>query len=48
MLELEVLIKLEWRIVPRPEVLEGYYRSLVGRMDRYAIREEPEVPQSSS
>lgn len=37
LLELEFLWRVEWRIVPRPEVLEDYYRSLVDRSDGYEI-----------
>lgn len=37
LLELEFLWRVEWRIVPRPEVLEDYYRSLVERSEGYEI-----------
>ena len=37
LLELEFLWRVEWRIVPRPEVLVDYYRSLVERSDDYEI-----------
>jgi len=37
LLELEFLWRVEWRIVPRPEVLEDYYRSLVDRSEGYEI-----------
>lgn len=37
LLELEFLWRVEWRIVPRPEVLNDYYRSLVDRNDGYEI-----------
>ncbi|KAL8747546.1 MAG: hypothetical protein Q9190_000585 [Brigantiaea leucoxantha] len=39
LLELEFLWRVEWRIVPKPEVLVDYYRSLVERSDEYEIRE---------
>ncbi|KAK2795460.1 hypothetical protein FQN52_005227 [Onygenales sp. PD_12] len=42
LLELEFLWRVEWRIVPQPEVLVDYYRSLVERCDEYII--EPEEP----
>jgi hypothetical protein len=41
-LELEFLTKMDWGIVPRPEVLEDYYRSLVARADGYEIEEAEE------
>ncbi|KAG8526320.1 uncharacterized protein KY384_000313 [Bacidia gigantensis] len=37
LLELEFLWRVEWRIVPKPEVLEDYYRSLVERSDAFRI-----------
>nr|XP_001392037.2 cyclin-dependent protein kinase regulator Pho80 [Aspergillus niger CBS 513.88] len=37
LLELEFLFRVEWRIVPEPEVLVDYYKSLVERCDGYAI-----------
>lgn len=37
LLELEFLWRVEWRIVPKPEVLVDYYRSLVERSDEYRI-----------
>ena len=37
LLELEFLWRVEWRIVPKPEVLEDYYRSLVERSDGFEI-----------
>jgi hypothetical protein len=37
LLELEFLRRVEWKIVPRPEVLVDYYRSLVERNDGYVI-----------
>ncbi|KAK2755755.1 hypothetical protein FQN54_005905 [Arachnomyces sp. PD_36] len=42
LLELEFLWRVEWRIVPQPEALSDYYRSLVERCDDYVIREEDE------
>lgn len=36
-LELEFLQRVQWRIVPKPEVLEEYYQSLVDRTDGYDI-----------
>ena len=37
LLELEFLSRLEWRIVPDPEVLVAYYRGLVERTPGYEI-----------
>lgn len=37
LLELEFLWRIEWRIVPKPEVLVDYYKSLVQRCPRYRI-----------
>ncbi|KAE8351675.1 cyclin-domain-containing protein [Aspergillus coremiiformis] len=37
LLELEFLFRVDWRIVPQPEVLEDYYQSLVERCDGYEI-----------
>ncbi|PWW76746.1 cyclin-domain-containing protein [Tuber magnatum] len=38
LLELEFLVRVGWRIVPKGEVLDEYYRSLVGRcQSKYAI-----------
>lgn len=39
LLELEFLWRVEWRIVPKPEVLVDYYRSLVERSEGYQIQE---------
>lgn len=38
LLELEFLFRVEWRIVPQPEVLVDYYQSLVERCDGYEIQ----------
>ncbi|KAI0392752.1 cyclin-domain-containing protein [Xylariaceae sp. FL0594] len=37
LLELEFLYRVDWRIIPVPEVLEAYYKGLVERCDGYAI-----------
>ena len=42
LLELEFLWRVEWRIVPQPEALSDYYRSLVERCDEYEIKQEEE------
>ena len=42
LLELEFLWRVEWRIVPKPEVLVDYYRSLVERSEGFEI--EPDAP----
>ncbi|RHZ50348.1 regulatory cyclin phoB [Aspergillus thermomutatus] len=40
LLELEFLFRVEWRIVPQPEVLVDYYQSLVERCDGYEIKRD--------
>ena len=41
LLELEFLWRVEWRIVPKPEVLVDYYRSLIERSDGFRIEGSP-------
>ncbi|GAB7357745.1 hypothetical protein MBLNU459_g0400t1 [Dothideomycetes sp. NU459] len=41
-LEMEFLQKVQWRIVPKPEVLVDYYASLVGRSEGYEMETPPE------
>lgn len=48
LLELEFLWRVEWRIVPQPEALCDYYRSLVERCDDYMIREEIQEVKDAS
>ncbi|KAI1117425.1 cyclin-domain-containing protein [Nemania sp. NC0429] len=43
LLELEFLYRVDWRIVPIPEVLEAYYTGLVERCDGYVIQKEVEA-----
>lgn len=40
LLELEFLVRVQWRIVPRPETLVDYYKSLVGRSIGYRMEED--------
>lgn len=40
MLELEFLYRVDWKIVPNPEVLVDYYRGLVERSDLYELEDE--------
>ncbi|KAI9840783.1 MAG: hypothetical protein M1837_001313 [Sclerophora amabilis] len=42
LLELELLAKIQWRIVPKPEVLGDYYRSLVERSEGFRVEEVEE------
>lgn len=42
LLELEFLVRVQWRIVPVPEVLSDYYRSLVGRTIGYVLEGQEE------
>ncbi|MCJ1238282.1 hypothetical protein MMC14_006271 [Varicellaria rhodocarpa] len=44
LLELEFLWRVEWRIVPKPEVLVDYYRSLVERSEGFEIKEPEQSP----
>lgn len=41
LLELEFLYRVDWKIVPNPEVLVAYYRGLVERCPGYSL--EPEA-----
>ncbi|KAI0974854.1 cyclin-domain-containing protein [Xylaria arbuscula] len=43
LLELEFLYRVDWRIVPVPEVLEAYYKGLVDRCSGYIIQEDLEA-----
>ncbi|KAF9878580.1 cyclin [Colletotrichum karsti] len=40
LLELEFLYRVDWKIVPNPEVLVAYYHGLVERCPGYALEEE--------
>lgn len=48
MLELEFLYRLDWKIVPNPEVLAAYYRPLVERCPGYALPPEVSAVNSRS
>ncbi|KAF1938176.1 cyclin-domain-containing protein [Clathrospora elynae] len=48
LLELEFLRKLDWRIVPKPEVLVDYYKGLVDRGTGYVIEQQSESEATSS
>ena len=48
LLELEFLRKLDWRIVPKPEVLVDYYKGLVDRGTGYVMEKEPESGPAAS
>jgi hypothetical protein len=41
LLELEFLRRLDWRIVPKPEVLVDYYKGLVERGSGFVMEKEP-------
>lgn len=47
-LELEFLEKVQWKIVPQPEVLEEYYTSLVDRMEGYELEQQDEKSSGST
>jgi len=40
LLELEFLYRVDWKIVPNPEVLVDYYRGLVERADNYVLESD--------
>lgn len=40
LLELDFLYRVDWRIVPNPEVLVDYYRGLVERSDGYELESD--------
>lgn len=40
LLELEFLYRVDWKIVPNPEVLVDYYRGLVERSDGYILESD--------
>lgn len=42
LLELEFLHRVDWKIVPDPEVLVAYYRGLVQRSPAYVLEDEVE------
>jgi hypothetical protein len=48
LLELEFLRKLEWRIVPKPEVLVDYYKGLVERGQGYTMETQPDASPATS
>lgn len=48
LLELEFLYRVDWRIVPNPEVLVDYYRGLVSRTGDYEIESEEDVVVDSA
>ncbi|KAJ2891951.1 Nuc-1 negative regulatory protein preg like, partial [Zalerion maritima] len=41
-LELEFLNRVDWKIVPQPEVLVAYYKGLIKRCPDYILEEDPE------
>lgn len=45
LLELEFLYRLDWRIVPNPEVLVDYYRGLVGRTEDYVLESDVDTEE---
>jgi hypothetical protein len=47
LLELEFLYRLDWRIVPNPEVLVDYYRGLVGRTEDYVLEGDSDSGQAT-
>lgn len=45
MLELEFLYRVDWKIVPNPEVLVDYYRGLVERSPLYKLEDRISTPE---
>jgi hypothetical protein len=43
LLELEFLYRVDWKIVPNPELLVAYYKGLVERCPRYVLEPEDEA-----
>ncbi|KAI1805725.1 cyclin-domain-containing protein [Daldinia bambusicola] len=41
LLELDFLTRVDWRIVPKPELLEAYYKGLVARCEGYVLEGDP-------
>ena len=48
LLELEFLYRVDWKIVPNPEVLVAYYRGLVERCAGYDLEGEEEEEEEGS
>lgn len=48
LLELDFLYRVDWKIVPKPEALEDYYRWLIGRSNEYEIETAEGSSASSS
>ncbi|EFQ32233.1 cyclin [Colletotrichum graminicola] len=46
LLELEFLYRVDWKIVPNPEILVAYYRGLIERCPGYALQEEDAVDEA--
>jgi hypothetical protein len=40
LLELEFLYRVDWKILPNPEVLVNYYHGLVKRADQYVLEDD--------
>jgi Cyclin len=48
LLELEFLSRVDWRIVPKPEVLVDYYRSLIERSEGYELDVNGELEENTN
>jgi len=48
LLELEFLYRVDWKIVPDPEVLVDYYGGLVERSNKYVMEEELNISQDGA
>ena len=47
LLELEFLYRVDWKIVPNPDVLVAYYRGLVERCPGYVLEDTVSSPSSN-
>jgi hypothetical protein len=48
LLELEFLYRLDWKVLPNPEVLVNYYRGLVERADQYVLKDDTPLEEKES
>ena len=46
-LELDILEKMDWKIIPPADILVDYYRNLVERSDNYELEQQEQQHPSS-